>query len=133
MRGRWDRERGKGGGPRREPTRLRFHEHLTKTQVARTIPDVLEEPVKPDKARRLVREILDSGQVTFSGHALDALADDELSTVDAVNVLRAGVVDPAEFEKGCWRYRVRTRRIVMVIAFRSETEIRVVTAWREMR
>lgn len=71
--------------------------------------------------------------MAFSGHALDALADDELSTVDAVNVLRAGIVDPAEFEKGCWRYRVRTPRMVVVIAFRSATEIRVVTAWREKR
>ena len=101
--------------------------------MALTISDVLEEPLKPDKARRLIREILESGQVTFSGHALEALADDELSMVDGVNVLRAGIVDPAEFEKGCWRYRVRTRRMVVVIAFRSETEIRVVTAWREMR
>ncbi len=48
-------------------------------------------------------------------------------------MLRAGTVDPAEFEKGCWRYRVRTQRIVVVIAFRSVTEIRVVTAWREKR
>ena len=101
--------------------------------MALTISDVLEEPLKPDKARRLIREILESGQVTFSGHALEALADDELSMVDGVNVLRAGIVDPAEFEKGCWRYRVRTRRMVVVIAFRSETEIRVVTAWREKR
>jgi hypothetical protein len=69
--------------------------------------------------------------VTFSGHSLGALADDDLSTVDAVNVLRAGIVDPAEFEKTCWRYRVRTRRLVVVIAFRSESEIRIVTAWRE--
>lgn len=94
---------------------------------------MLDEPVKPDRARRLIREILEGGQVAFSGHALDALADDELSTVDAVNVLRAGIVDPAEFEKGCWRYRVRTPRMVVVIAFRSATEIRVVTAWREKR
>jgi hypothetical protein len=67
------------------------------------------------------------------GHSLEALADDDLSTVDSVNVLRAGMVEPAEFEKGCWRYRVRTRRMVVVIAFRSESEIRIVTAWREKR
>jgi hypothetical protein len=28
--------------------------------------------------------------------------------VDETNVLRGGVVDPAEFENGSWRYRVRT-------------------------
>jgi hypothetical protein len=92
---------------------------------------VFKEPLGPERARRLIRGILENGQVTFSGHSLEALADDDLSTVDAVNVLRAGTVDPADFEKECWRYRVRTRRMVVVVAFRSETEIRIVTAWRE--
>ena len=98
-----------------------------------TITTVLKEPLEPDRARRLIRGLLEDGQVTFSGHALEALADDDLSTVDAVNVLRGGVVDPAEFEKECWRYRVRTKRLVVVIAFRSDSEIRIVTAWREKR
>jgi hypothetical protein len=40
------------------------------------------------------------------------------------------VVDPAEFENSSWRYRVRTARIAVIVAFRSETELRVVTAWR---
>jgi len=97
------------------------------------MPAVLKEPLEPDRARRLIREVLQTGRVTFSGHSLDALADDDLSTVDAVNVLRAGTVDPAEFEKECWRYRVRTPQMVVVITFRSESEIRVVTAWREKR
>lgn len=97
------------------------------------MPVVLEEPLEPERARRLIRGILEDGRVTFPGHSLEALADDDLSTVDSVNVLRAGTVEPAEFEKGCWRYRVRTRRMVVVIAFRSESEIRIVTAWREKR
>jgi hypothetical protein len=50
--------------------------------------------------------------------------------VDVTNVLRGGVVDPAEFENGSWRHRVRTARIAVIVAFRSETELRVVTAWR---
>lgn len=94
---------------------------------------VLKEPVEPERARRLIRGILEDGRAAFSGHALEALAEDGLSTVDAVNVLRAGTVEPAEFEMGSWRYRVRTRQIVVVIAFRSESEIRVVTAWRGKR
>ena len=97
------------------------------------MPVVLEEPLEPERARRLIRGILEDGRVTFSGHSLEALADDDLSTVDSVNVLRVGTVEPAEFEKGCWRYRVRTRRMVVVSAFRSESEIRIVTAWREKR
>lgn len=94
---------------------------------------MLKEPLEPNRARRLIREVLGSGSVSFSGHAEKALADDDLSTVDAVNVLRGGVVEPAEFENGSWRYRVRTQRIAVVIVFRSASEIVVVTAWREKR
>ena len=50
--------------------------------------------------------------------------------LDVANVLRGGVVDPGEYENGSWRYRVRTARIAVIVAFRSETELRVVTAWR---
>jgi hypothetical protein len=94
---------------------------------------VLREPLEPNRARRLIREILEKGSLSFSGHSEKALADDDLSTVDAVNVLRGGVVEFAEFENGSWRYRVRTQRMVVVIVFRSASEIAVVTAWREKR
>lgn len=33
-------------------------------------------------------------------------------------------------ENGSWRYRVRTARMAVIVAFRSETALRVVTAWR---
>jgi hypothetical protein len=60
------------------------------------------------------------------------MADDQLTTVDCVNVMRAGAVtEPADFERGTWRYRIHTNRICVVVAFRSETEIVVVTAWRK--
>lgn len=90
----------------------------------------LKEPLTPEDARRLIQRVLTSGSVTFSGHAEIELQNDGLSTLDAVNVLRGGVVDAPELVKGSWRYRVRTRQIAVVVAFRSETELRVITAWR---
>jgi len=51
------------------------------------------------------------------------LADD-LTTVDCENVLRGGFVRPGEYE---------TSRITVVVAFRSERELVVVTAWRAGR
>jgi hypothetical protein len=91
---------------------------------------VLVEPISPPDARRLIREILQNGAVVFSRHAEEEMAKDNLTMVDVTNVLRGGVVDPGELEKGSWRYRVRTGRIAVIVAFRSETELRVVTAWR---
>ncbi len=90
----------------------------------------MREPLEPAAARALVRAILETGTVAFSRHALEELARDDLTTVDAVNALRGGVVSPGERERGTWRYRVRTARLVVVIAFRSETELVVVTGWR---
>ena len=55
---------------------------------------------------------------------------DDLKAGDCLNVLRGGWVEPAELEAGTWRYRVATQRIVVVVAFRSETVLVVVTAWR---
>ena len=91
----------------------------------------MDGPLDPTDAKRLIVEILRSGTVNFSGHALDEMDNDDLTTVDCTNVLRGGWVEHPEFERGSWRYRVRTARICVVIAFRSETRLVVVTAWRE--
>ncbi|MBI4700538.1 MAG: DUF4258 domain-containing protein [Deltaproteobacteria bacterium] len=91
---------------------------------------MLGEPLNPSDARRLIREIIQSGSVTFSGHAQQELDKDDLTTADVLNLLRGGIVEPAELERGSWRYRVRTARMCAVVAFRSETELRIVTAWR---
>jgi uncharacterized protein DUF4258 len=88
------------------------------------------EPLNPARAKPLIRRILDAHEVRFSKHALEEMARDELTTVDCTNGLRGGVVEPPEFERGTWRYRVRTNRLYVVVAFRSETQLVVVTAWR---
>jgi hypothetical protein len=88
------------------------------------------EPFDPTRAKQLIRNIINSGIVNFSSHAMEEMKKDSLTTVDCTNVLRGGVVEPPEVEKGTWRYRVRTNRIYVVVAFRSETQLVVVTAWR---
>ena len=71
-----------------------------------------------------------TGRVVFSRHALEEMAKDRLSDGDVAAVLRGGVVEPAELERGSWRYRMRAGPVYVVVTFRSETEIVVVTAWR---
>ncbi len=90
----------------------------------------LREPLSPPAARKLIRAILKDGSVGFSTHARDEMHKDNLGEIDVVNVLRGGVVEPGEWEHGSWRYRVRTARMVAVVAFRSESALSVVTAWR---
>ena len=71
----------------------------------------MKEPLSPPVARRLIREILAGGEVESSGHASRKMEEDDLTMVDCVNVLRGGIVEPAEWEDGSWRYRVHTQRI----------------------
>ena len=85
------------------------------------------------EARRLLREILISGTLTYSGHAKREMAKDDLTTQDLVNVLRGGVVEPSELEHGSWRHRVKTNRIYVVVVLVSDREAVVVTAWRIRR
>jgi hypothetical protein len=54
----------------------------------------------------------------------------DISNLDCVNVLRAGVVGEPERENGAWRYHVRSLLFEVVIEFISEREFLVVTAWR---
>jgi len=91
----------------------------------------VKEPLSPTQAKATILIILTQGEVTFSGHADEEMAKDNLTDDDVLNVLRAGVVEPGEFERQSWRYRVRTARIYVVVAFRSELSLRVVTAWRK--
>ena len=85
------------------------------------------------EARKLLREILISGTLTYSGHAKREMAKDDLTTQDLVNVLRGGVVEPSELEHGSWRHRVKTNRIYVVVVLVSDREAVVVTAWRIRR
>ena len=93
----------------------------------------LIEPLTPADAKRLLRVILADGEVVFTSHALKEMEEDGISQADAMGVLRGGMVEPAEFERGSWRYRVRANRTYVVAAFRSEFAAVVVTAWRVMR
>src|SRR5947208_16446080 len=92
-----------------------------------------QEPLRPAEARRLLRVLLATGEVVFTNHALDEMAQDGISQAEAIGVLRSGVVEPAEFARGSWRYRVRASRTYVVASFRSEFAAVVVTAWRVIR
>jgi len=95
--------------------------------------DVMDEPLATEAVKRLIRDVLKGGRFIYSKHAKDEMLADDLTTVDCENVLRGGVVRPGEYEHGTWRYRVETSKITVVVAFRSERELVVVTAWRSGR
>lgn len=58
------------------------------------------------------------------------MEDDDLDRADCLNVLRAGWVEPPEWENGQWRYHVCSHKIELVVAFRSSDQLVIVTVWR---
>jgi hypothetical protein len=93
----------------------------------------LDEPLPPGAAKIHLRAALASGAVSFSGHALGEMRNDGITEDEALAVLRGGVVEPAELERGSWQHRVRAGRVFVVITFRAADRVAVVTAWRSER
>ena len=82
------------------------------------------------EARKLFREIVANGDVTFTAHARKEMKKDKLHSPDVLNLLRGGIIGGAEWENGELRYHVSTLRMCAVVTVVSQTELRVITAWR---
>lgn len=91
----------------------------------------MNEPLTPSEARRLILQILKTGTVEFSRHALDSMRRRGMTHPEVLNTLRAGRVEAPELERDSWRYRVRTARAYVVVAFYDETVTIIVTAWKQ--
>lgn len=93
------------------------------------------EPLKPQAAKELIRHILKNGRYSFSRHAVAEMAKEKPKIIqpECVSALKAGACEPGETENGSWRYRVHAGEIWVVVSFRSEEELVIVTAWRKKR
>lgn len=80
-------------------------------------------------AKQRLRDILEHGTVTWSQHALERLRERGIDTADIQTALKGGVVEPAHYENGAWRHRVRGRFLEIVIQFKADDHLLVVTAW----
>jgi hypothetical protein len=88
------------------------------------------------EARKLIiRFIKDSpGNVVISEHAENAAKDDNMNNGHIWNVLSSSssrILFEAEFEKGSYRYRLQTSKMVVVVCFSQMGDIMiVVSCWR---
>jgi hypothetical protein len=93
---------------------------------------VENEPLRPPDTKKLIRKIMKDGSVSYAEpHALERLAKHKMSMLDCTNILRAGMAREGEWENGEWRYQIYTGKMTVVIRFEDETELMIVTAWRE--
>lgn len=89
----------------------------------------MDEPLSNHDARRLIREILATGAVRFTRHATERMAERKISEVDVMHALK-GAVTGCDLMEGSWRYHVQGRGVVVIVLFRGNTVVVVVTTWR---
>ena len=96
--------------------------------------DYKTDKLNRNEARKLISKIVNQHQarIRFSHHAIRELGNDNLTTVDALNILKSPdskIYQDGEFENGSYRYRIETTNIVIVVAFSIDgSGINVVTA-----
>src|SRR5262247_2951776 len=79
----------------------------------------MEEPFDPAAARKLVRSILEGPGVTvFTKRAKADLVASGMTSVDAVNVLRGGIVAKPVASSSGWTYLAETGRMSVGFSFR---------------
>ena len=111
---------------------LRARHVATQNRDQRSPVDLRSQRLDRNQAKKLIGEILRVGQVVIWDHATREMEKDDMTTMDAQNVLRCGkITEEPEFEGGAYRYRVQTEKMLVVVELQSETELSVITAWRK--
>jgi hypothetical protein len=64
----------------------------------------VKEPLPPATVKRLLVELRAAGILSFTKHAYEEMAKDNLTEIDVRNTLRGGTVRPGELVSGTWRY-----------------------------
>ena len=94
--------------------------------------DLNDEPLDEHDLDALTNDILDDGSVHFTSHVRqDKFPAEDLDELDCRNALRNGWLDFSEYDEGSWTYRIRTATVVIVVTLLSETDLLVITAWRD--
>ncbi len=92
-------------------------------------------PLNRLQAKKRIVEILSRhpDNLIISSHAFRRGGQREITTQDVVNVLKspsAQIFDEPYLEGESWRYKVETRKIVIIVAFDEPKQVIVVTVIR---
>lgn len=94
----------------------------------------VESFMSPGQGRKVLAEIFNYNPnlISFTKHAREQMRERDLKSGDVLNVLKVGKIFSApEYENGSFRYRVQTKKITVVVAFKKPNRVVVVTAWRD--
>lgn len=86
--------------------------------------------MSPPEARRILRAIVEFGTVRFARHLDKRCQERKILRAQVMYTLERGIVEPAEFENGGYRYRIRGPEAVIVVEIETKTLAVVISAWR---
>ena len=102
----------------------------------------MEEPFDAATAQRHIQAILDGpGMTVFTARAKDEFLEHDMTSGDAVNVLRGGHVSTGTKTASGFTYRAETQRMSVEFSFRGQeresavrpNELVIESAWRTKR
>ena len=93
--------------------------------------------LNPIEAKKLANQCLKEGSVLITGHCRKALADDSLTTQDALKVIQGGAIYDApelDLRSGRWKYRIEGNCpagvwLVVVFCFDGDSLLVLITAF----
>ena len=81
----------------------------------------MAEPFDQATARGYILAILDGpGMTVFTRRAKEEFLESDMTSADAVNVLRGGHISKGAHTDSGWRYRAQTRRMNVAFSFRGQ-------------
>jgi hypothetical protein len=87
-----------------------------------------------NEARKLITRLVVDEKVRFLQHAFDRMDERNVSLQDAMNVLESPdsfIQGEGELERGSYRYRLCTNRLILAVGFSSDgAEVVVLTVMR---
>jgi hypothetical protein len=82
---------------------------------------VMVEPFDDANVRRCIRAILDGpGMTVFTRRARAEFLENDMTSADAVNVLRGGHISKGARTDSGWTYRAETQRMSVGFSFRGQ-------------
>lgn len=90
----------------------------------------MTEPLGNDDAKAEALRRLNAGQVVITSHFRRAAIADGVLPASAPQMIVSGFVQLHEFVDGSWRYRFACGCFVVVVAFRGQDELRMVTLFK---
>jgi len=82
--------------------------------------DYKSQRLNKNEARKLISRLVLAEKIRFVPHAFDRMDERQVSIQDAINVLEspdAFILGEGEQEKGSFRYRLCTNRLLVVVSF----------------